>query len=175
MVGLAGRSGRYGAPGGRLLHGAGTVQGDPLDELDEPPATRPRRPLDYEAALRAHLRGACAARVALAAGSTATSRRNLRRVGLKIVARLQRRYDVQATFDGLGFTLDDFCRNLVKMLDATKRSYRAYRGRWFMCGEDPDNGAQAAACWLYMAATGIGGRRRGMSPAAIACCRSPRS
>ena len=129
--------------------------GDPEDAGEASFLKLHRCRLNYDAALREHLRGGCAARVARAAGSTATSRRNLRRVGLKIVKRLESRYDILATFDQLGFTVEDFCRSVIAQLYATKRHYRLYRGRWIESRPFPDWRARAAACDLYLKATGI--------------------
>jgi hypothetical protein len=111
--------------------------------------------LDYDAALREHLRGGCASRVARAAGSRATSQRNLRRVGLKIVARLERRYDVLATFDRLGLTIEEFCRSVIAQLQAVKIPHCCYKGDWIFGRPLPDWRARAAACRLYLLATGI--------------------
>lgn len=111
--------------------------------------------LDYDAALSEHLRGGCAARVAQAAGSRATSRRNLRRVGLKIVARLESRYDVLDTFDQLGFTIQDFCRGVIAQCRAMKTKRYFYRGRLVAEFRDPDWRARTTARWLYLKATGI--------------------
>ena len=111
--------------------------------------------LNYDAALREHLRGGCAARVARAAGSRATSRRNLRRVGLKIVARLESRYDVLATFDQLGFTVESFCRSVIAQFQAMKTTHYHYRGQLVGEYSAPDWRARAAACNLYLKATGI--------------------
>lgn len=111
--------------------------------------------LDYPAALRAHLQSRCAARVAIAAGSSATSRRNLRRVGLKIIERLASRYDVFATFDHLGYTLEDFCRGVIEQTKAMKTVYFTSRGRVVSERSDPDWRARNLARWLYLKATGI--------------------
>ena len=111
--------------------------------------------LDYDAALRERLRGGCAARVARAAGSRARSRRNLRRVGLKIVKRLESRYDVLATFDQLGYTIGDFCRGLIEQLYATRTRIFCYRGRCIESRPFPDWRARARAAMVYLRATGI--------------------
>jgi hypothetical protein len=111
--------------------------------------------LDYDAALREHLHGGCAARVARAAGSRATSRRNLRRVGLKIVTRLKSRYDVLATFDALGFTIEDFCQKVIDMFEAKKLVFGRYHGRVVSTRTVPDYRTREAAAWLYLESTGI--------------------
>lgn len=129
--------------------------GDPEDAGEASFLKLHRCRLNYDAALREHLRGGCAARVARAAGSRARSRRNLRRVGLKIVARLESRYDILATFDQLGFTIEDFCRNVIEQLQAMKTTHYHYRGRLVFEYSAPHWRARAAACDLYMKATGI--------------------
>lgn len=111
--------------------------------------------LNYDAALREHLRGGCAARVAIAAGSGAKSRRNLRRVGLKIVARLPGRADVLATFERLGFSLEDFCRGIIEQTKATKRKRYFHRGRMIGNFADPDWRERGAALRMYAEATGL--------------------
>ena len=123
--------------------------------LDRPRLRLHRCRLDYDAALRERLRGGCAARVARAAGSRATSRRNLRRVGLKIVARLPSRNDVLAIFNRLGYTIEDFCRGVIAQTEATRTTRYHYRGRLIAEYSDPDPRAQTAARWMYIRSVGV--------------------
>lgn len=76
--------------------------------------------LDYLAAANAMARGRPAAEVALAAGSRARSRRNLRVVGLRIEARLLRREVLQDLCAEVGLTLDTVLHKLKALLDAEK-------------------------------------------------------
>jgi hypothetical protein len=117
---------------------------------DRPRLILHRCTLDYDAALREHLRGGCAARVAKAAGSRATSRRNLRRVGLKIVARLPTRLDLAAALLRAGLTADVFARSLAEATKATKRVVLSHRGTITAAWVVPDWHARHAAWaqWL---------------------------
>jgi hypothetical protein len=111
--------------------------------------------LDYGAALRAYAHGACAAQIALAAGSRATSRRNLRCVGLKIVRRLESRGQIYQTFGQLGCAVEEFCKVVVRIMEATKTHVTQHEGQMAESEPMPDWKAQAAGCDLYMRATGI--------------------
>ena len=63
--------------------------------------------------------------------------------------------DILATFDQLGFTVEDFCRNVIEQLQAMKTTHYHYRGRWIESRPFPDWRARAAACDLYLKSTGI--------------------
>lgn len=135
-------------------------QSPELDRDEPNPTNKPSLKLhncrlDYDAALREHLAGGCASRVARAAGSKATSQRNLRRVGLKIVAKLKSRGDVLEAFDQLGFTIHEFCRGVVEQTQATKTTRVKYRGRLLGEYSAPDWRARTAARWMYLKATGL--------------------
>jgi len=110
--------------------------------------------LDYAAAMRAVASGACAAQVAIAAGSKATSRRNLRRVGLKIIDRLVHSGQIRDTFDQLRYTIEQFCHAIINALQATKKTYCSHKGK--VCvREVPDWKTQTKAADLYMRAVGM--------------------
>jgi hypothetical protein len=111
--------------------------------------------LDYDAALRAIAAGQPAANVARAAGSRASSRRNLQRVGLKIIGKLVSRGAVYETFCRLGYDIEQFCRDVIAATEAT-RTVRVYQGgRVVGVYEEPDWKAQARARDQYMRSIGL--------------------
>jgi hypothetical protein len=118
--------------------------------VDRPRLILHRCRLDYQAALEEHLRGGCAARVALVAGSRATSRRNLRRVGLKIIAKLPTREELLAACAHVGINAALFVRTLRRMFDATRVRRIAYRGKFTDERVDPDWRARANAAETYL-------------------------
>ena len=111
--------------------------------------------LDYAAALQAIAAGQSAAEIALAAGSKASNRANLKRVGVRIVHTLVDAGVVYETCCRLGYTLEDFCRGLIEATRAMRTVRIYHRGRVIATVEEPDNRARLAALDLYMRAVGI--------------------
>jgi hypothetical protein len=111
--------------------------------------------LDYGAALRALAAGRPAADVAIAAGSKARDRRNLQRVGLKIIDKLVSRGVVYDAFCQLGYGIEEFCRGVIAATEATKKKYLYERGKVIAVFEDPDWKARGVARDQYMRAVGM--------------------
>lgn len=111
--------------------------------------------LDERAAVIAYSVGKTLAQVARAAGSRASSDRNARRIGHKIVQRVLNRGEMLDRFAAVGVVLDSLCENIAERLKATRTILLANAGQFTDRVEVPDWQARAKAAQQFMQLTGL--------------------
>jgi len=113
------------------------------------------RKLNVAAAVRAAAKGATAARIGEAAGSTAKKRSDRARAGRRIISALRRRGEIMEVLADAGMDLQKWAQNVAERSQAMKTVFFSYQGEVTEQIDVIDWATRAQACEQYMRATGM--------------------